>query len=280
MSKVEIFVCCHKHSPYIKSDGIYTPIHVGKAVSNIDDMDMIGDDTGDNISEKNLNYCELTAQYWAWKNHKSEYIGFCHYRRYFEGITTIEDVEKYLANGKYDIVLTERSYESSNNAIRFEHLTTAEDLAILLDTIHRHYPDYYPTAIKYLYGSRRWVKCNMFIMRRSLFDDYAQWLFSILETAEKRCRLSSYSRMARLYGYMGEILLGIYVFHNKLKIKYVPSEDVGNDTRSTILNIKINIVRFMTYLNFLVQKTQYKDGKYISDATRLGLKNDGIDISC
>ena len=29
-------------------------------------------------------YCELTTQYWAWKNVDAEYIGFCHYRRYFD----------------------------------------------------------------------------------------------------------------------------------------------------------------------------------------------------
>lgn len=43
---------------------------------------MLHDDEGDNISERNKTYCELTAQYWAWKNEEADYYGFFHYRRY------------------------------------------------------------------------------------------------------------------------------------------------------------------------------------------------------
>ena len=41
------------------------------------------DNEGANISSKNKSYCELTTQYWAWKNVDADYYGFCHYRRFF-----------------------------------------------------------------------------------------------------------------------------------------------------------------------------------------------------
>ena len=83
MSNIKIIVCCHKDDLKLSSD-VYFPLHVGKAVSSLD-LDIQGDDTGDNISEKNPGYCELTGMYWAWKNLKGvDYIGLCHYRRYFD----------------------------------------------------------------------------------------------------------------------------------------------------------------------------------------------------
>ena len=55
----KIFVCCHKEFPVLKSDNII-PIQGGRKISNIK-LNMIGDDTGDNISEKNKSWCELTV---------------------------------------------------------------------------------------------------------------------------------------------------------------------------------------------------------------------------
>ena len=81
--KIKIFVAHHKPW-YIYKDDIYVPIQVWKKNAKID-LWIIWDDTGDNISEKNSSYAELTAQYWVWKNYDLsdvDYVWFCHYRRY------------------------------------------------------------------------------------------------------------------------------------------------------------------------------------------------------
>lgn len=97
---VKILVAYHKPSYLLKSD-VFVPIHVGRAVAfkhskdgkiSNDEMEWlqkntIGDDTGENISNKNRMYCELTALYWAWKNYDKlgnpDYIGLMQYRRHF-----------------------------------------------------------------------------------------------------------------------------------------------------------------------------------------------------
>lgn len=97
---LRILICCHKPTELV-ANGVYTPIHCGRAVMHEMHKDgtlsmqdrrwllehCIGDDTGDNISAKNRAYCELTAYYWAWKNYEKLgnpiYIGLTHYRRGF-----------------------------------------------------------------------------------------------------------------------------------------------------------------------------------------------------
>ena len=58
------------------SDQMYIPLQVGS--EGKEDYGYIRDNTGDNISAKNLNYCELTGIYWLWKNMECEVIGVCH----------------------------------------------------------------------------------------------------------------------------------------------------------------------------------------------------------
>jgi hypothetical protein len=128
---IKILVCTHKKSDFPKDD-IYLPIQVGKSISDID-LDIQGDNTGDNISEKNPYYAELTGQYWGWKNLKDvKYVGLCHYRRYFD-LSSIKrkngqmDFDRIFK--KYDIVLVKPFLKPCYNAYSFSEITTREDLA-------------------------------------------------------------------------------------------------------------------------------------------------------
>lgn len=78
---IKILVAAHK-SCELPKDDVYLPIQVGKALHPDLDLGFQPDNTGENISEKNPYYSELTAIYWAWKNCNADFIGLVHYRRY------------------------------------------------------------------------------------------------------------------------------------------------------------------------------------------------------
>ena len=111
--KVSIYVAAHKKSEFPKND-IYVPLHVGAEGKK--DLGYLKDNTGDNISTKNSNYCELTGTYWIMKNDNSDIVGLTHYRRYFfrkwntnklEDVLNEEDIEQIFK--EYDIIVPKKT---------------------------------------------------------------------------------------------------------------------------------------------------------------------------
>lgn len=227
MDKLKIIVACHIPGQVYRND-VYTPIHVGRAISKYKDemADMIGDDTGENISEKNPMYCELTAQYWAWKNLKDvKYIGFCHYRRFFNIET--EDIERILR--KKDAIAIEFLFDHPMWR-EIVHFITLEDMTIMLMVLKKKYPDYEGTLLKYLNGHTLYAK-NMFICRKELFDQYAEWLFDVLFECEKYIKPSPYTRGRRALAYLGEFLLPVFLMHRHCRVEKVSYTDENGHSK-------------------------------------------------
>lgn len=244
--ELKIIVCTHKLD-YAKSDSFFLPIHVGKASSHVQ-LNFQGDDTGENISIKNSSFCELTGMYWAWKNlEKVDYIGLNHYRRYFAfGKKTLKEyipvsIEEYqrfetskfeiLKNLKdTDIILPKKKILVKSLWRHYSDLQFERDLEILVSVISKLYPDYTETVHKYLKENNKFPAYNMFIMKFSEFDRYCSWLFPILFECEKRIDISNYSvSQRRVFGYLGELIMGMYVIHNKLKVKELPIYWLNNN---------------------------------------------------
>lgn len=269
--KIKILVACHKPDN-VYEDEVYTPIHVGRAISkfNVEMSNMIGDNTGDNISEKNLNYSELTAQYWAWKNINTEYIGLCHYRRYFSTKITFENIDLIFRN--IDVILIRPVIEKINIGLRLQCFTSLDDFIIFIKCINKLFPEYIKDC-KYVLDNNKFSPYNMFIMRKDEFDKFAKWQFKILMEMEKYVRLPGYSRSRRLYGYLSEILLTIYVRHNHLKVKYDDMVSyVGEKPEKRKFRNIFEIIRTIRF-KLLNLKTIYND-----PAVLVGFKIDNINI--
>lgn len=276
-SKLKIFVACHK--PYdVISDEVYTPIHVGRAISKCKDkmLGIIGDDTGDNISTKNPFYCEMTAQYWAWKNyHDSEYIGFCHYRRYFGEKITVDCIDSCFANGT-DVILIGPCFRHYNRWNYLKTFVSGEDLAIMQMVAKKLYPEYYTTLSRYANDYVDYP-LNMFLCRRELFVEYAEWIFGILFECEKYVKLSSYSRARRLYGYLSEFLMPVFFMHNGRKIRTVPY--FRSDTNDVIGRLNYRQIITRQFLHRIIYFRYKEKPLEIDYSVAEGLKNDGIMIS-
>lgn len=276
MGGAKILVACHKPTRVFQ-DEIYTPIHVGRSISSCraEMADMIGDDTGDNISSKNPFYSELTAQYWAWKNLGDvDYIGFCHYRRYFDAQISNEIMDDIFKN--HEVILLEdiSSHAIINDVIKY---ITLEDLHIFLMVLKKLYPEYERTAIDYLWSNKLHTN-NMFICRKELFDEYAEWLFTILFECEKYIKISPYSRGKRLYGYLGEYFMPLFFLHRNSRIyKMGKVPFVGDIPQGSVLSSVLGVLKNIHMgLARLVMPIPDSFENYYYPEVLVGFENDGI----
>ena len=190
------------------------PIQVGKALTDVR-MARLTDDTGDNISEKNVDYSEATALYWMWKNTGGQdYIGLFHYRRQMAmGKDTLERLQQY------DMLLTVPTFNLVQNKEFFcEHFILEKDWELMIAYIKEYDSAYYETALRYE-ESHFLFPCNIFIMRRKYFDAVCAFIFGILEKVEGYYRELNMIREDRYLGYLVESLLSIYIMHHADTLK-------------------------------------------------------------
>lgn len=250
--KIKLFVS-HRidtDSFVIKND-IIIPVYCG-AVYKKDkwNKDIIGDNTGDNISELRMNFNELTVQYWAWKNVEADYYGLCHYRRYFvlqnENDSHINEqnqiylpfftkriIEKYALYNeeklknlckKYDLIIpkpTDVKFikafgKQQNNVLELWQAYTGYFfdkgcIELLLKTINKIKPQYYQCAVDYFKQDKH-RGYNCYLMRKDLFFEFCDFQFSVLFDMYKSIKDTNILKQyPRTLGYMGEILYGIYL---------------------------------------------------------------------
>lgn len=231
---IKIIVATHKNY-WMPTDSIYLPVHVGaegKTDENGQALDLgyTKDNTGDNISGKNSNYCELTGLYWAWKNLDADYIGLAHYRRHFTLKKRGEKNQRPITRSELENLLTKndvllprkRNYFIETNYSQYVHAHHEIDLKTTREIIAEKYLNYlaaYDASMKKTTGHR----FNMFIMKRDKFNAYCEWLFDILFELEKRLDISTYNANdSRVFGFVSERLLDPWIETNSIKYKDIP----------------------------------------------------------
>lgn len=228
---------CHYRDIYLRStDSAYFDIQCGKEATGLD-LGMQGDNTGDNISARNQYWSEITGLYWAWKNmERADYVGLCSYRRFFNfkpafgaPVRVVPRSSTFEVGGidlsaiialfeQYDVVVP-KPYVYAYSIRRVCSMNYVDrDFDLLEKVVHDLSPEYEAAFRHVLYGTNKMIGHNMFILPWDRFQQFCSWVFSILLRLEKIIDPSHYSiRQVRVFGYMHEILLGVFIEHHKLR---------------------------------------------------------------
>lgn len=264
--KIKILVAYHKPAKLLKSD-IFVPIQVGRDVmieKSKDGMltskdkewlqnNLIGDNTGDNISKLNRYFNEMSAIYWAWKNQgeleNPDFVGLMHYRRHFDFSESEHNQKTWLPNStcykfakidnkylelldkkyidnlteKYDIICS-KEYDAKNldptlNNCKERFIQAASSKAIWYEKMEQAIVELHPEYIeemKELQNSTSHYLCNMFVMRKDLFNEYCKFTFDVLFKVYEEFKNTQTDVMeTRAIGYLAEYLTSIYISHYK-----------------------------------------------------------------
>lgn len=229
---------------------LYIPVRCGAVYDEREGVTMLGDDTGDNISEKRMSFNEFTVMYWAWKNVNADYYGLCHYRRFLsfhdkdlkytplkQGMLdsmsrkTLEhygfldeakiskEIKKYDVLVPYEYHITDSEPDTTCENVQEQWLKYCpsylkpEHFEILLSLIKKHAPEYYQSAVSYLHG-KMFRGFNCFIMKKDIFFKMCNFIFPILFEFSERIDCDHFSSTQnRAPAYLGEWLFSLFIYH-------------------------------------------------------------------
>lgn len=192
------------------------PIQVGAALTD-ERVALKTDNQGENISAKNVNYCELTALYWIWKNEMEKepdpdsYYGLFHYRRLLD---IKEEDLRHLRENAIDAILPYPTVCEPDILEHHERYVKDEDWKAMLQAVKELQPEYY-AAFPEIFKQKYMYNYNIIFARRDVLINYCKWLFPILERTEELSVPKGTERADRYIGYLGENLLTLYFMYNK-----------------------------------------------------------------
>lgn len=290
VNKIKILVGYHKPAFLLKDpNGIFQPIHLGRKCATESSKDgnitkedwdwlntnTIGDDSGENISDRNREYCELTGLYWAYKNYEKlgdpELFGFMHYRRHFIFSSS------YILNKKPDfcnLVRTDSLNENYETEIGLNFLSEFPENSPIyvcsntlketpydyhckmsfikremydksLDILRTKYPEITLYLNKYLDGHTHYWS-NMFVCRKQIFFELCEWLFPKLDSVYQKLNFSDCSiAQKRFIGYLAENLFGVFWMLKQAEGEKIVSKPISF-VENTDLKKTVSIENFDT----------------------------------
>ena len=230
---MKIYIATHKLITTLPQEKCYVPLEVGADINP--PLPYLKDNTGDNISSKNRNFCELTGHYWIWKNSDEDIVGVEHYRRYF--VTNTGYIIKLLTGhnirflsekqirkdlSTHDAIVSTKGHSPKVLGNLIEAYAGSHHKKDIIETrkiIGVLFPEYAKTFDD-VFSQLVFYPANMIICKKEIFDNYCSWLFPILFELEKRIDISNYTDyQKRVFGFIAERIFRVWLIHNNLKLK-------------------------------------------------------------
>ncbi len=260
---MSIYVATHKYlESYPRLSNDYKWLYVGAYRQKERQDGFCYDDIGENISERNSSFCELTGLYWIANNTEDEIKGLVHYRRFFTH-RALSEKDKYFYTDtkikkkleKYDIIVPKRMYTQHDSIhTAFKRAHNIEDMDKLGQVIEELTPEYSEAFRAAL--DKKWLfPYNMFVTKKEIFDGYSSWLYKILTELEKRVDISGYNQyQSRLFGFLSERLLNVWIIHYNLRFKELPVVTICDSKRH----------RYRYFAEHLCRRSLYFNGRFSS----------------
>jgi len=254
---IRVYTFFYKPGSILAPRPIYQTIMAGNALLS-NQTKISGDDTGENISQKNRYFSELTGIYWVWKNTSQDVTGSCHYRRFFTaqsepflykikrllyypaglykkrfGLIYTEKTDLFIPRilneqeikdllNQYDAILPQARKLKYTVEIHYRRYHDINDLKLLETILTEKYPEYLEAFYNVLQGKRLYAN-NMFIMKDEHFQEFMKWWFDMLFEFERRIDLNNYTDyQKRIMGFMAERLLTVWFKKKQLNCIELP----------------------------------------------------------
>lgn len=165
------------------------PLQVGAELTGVRIADF-QDNTGENISAKNGNYCELTALYWIWKNRLTGesinnegdcYYGLFQYRRILD---IMEADLRRIKENNVDVILQFPTLHEPDIREHHARYVRKSDWEAVLQALEELQPGQID-IFERIFGQPYFYNYNLIIAKKEVLEEYCSWLFSILERIEE-----------------------------------------------------------------------------------------------
>lgn len=170
-----------------------------------------------------------------------DYVGFCHYRKYFSFMNDIPDMDYIFQHN--DVITTQPLYFRYDNRKMYEIYHSKADIETLQQVIRQKYSAY-SRAFAQTMNSNILVPYNMVIMPRQTFIEYVNLIWNVLQDfikeigtdIEERIHKLEYQYTKgkpfpnntmeyqyRIGGYLAERLTNVFIIKHNLRMKTYPA---------------------------------------------------------